>query len=380
MGSEGRKIQKKIIWVDDAKAFGALMDDLQKESEIAVDLEGDSLHHFQDRVCLIQVSTSRFDWVVDPQSGRSLDGLWRLFEDSQVVKIFHDADFDLRSLNRDYDLTVRNIFDTKVAAELLGWDQLGLAANLNKHFGVTLTKKFQRYNWSRRPISADALNYAAMDTRYLTSLKTICLQELENQSKLGWARQEFRYLETFRWKPSKKERLQFWSLSGVRRMPSVKQEAVRQLWNIRRAEAERVDQPVFRVFSDQSLIHLVNAMYNGENLGQSLDKTIPRRLQKKVRAAVEAIKRLPENHSLNIPDELMERKPEYDKSLFEKLKSCRDISAGKYSIDPGIIAGARILKQIAGMDTSSLDSYPDVHKKTGIRPWQFTLLGLGATR
>ena len=371
---------RSITWVDDKNAMDEFIAAAESEQQIAVDLEADSLHHYRDRVCLIQVSTKNSDWVIDPQANGNLAPLWKLLENPEKVKIFHDADFDLRSLDRDYALRVRNVFDTKVAAELLGWQNLGLSAILNNRFGVKMSKRFQRYAWSRRPVSQDALIYAAMDTRYLRSLRTICEKELIEKERISWATEEFKHLESFRWQPSKRDRLKFWKLGGVRSMNAQQKEALRRFWDIREVEAERRDVPPFKVFGDSDMLDLVQSRsWKASMEFIKNNNRFSSRIVKSMQRALEIAIKIPGREGPAMPEELKSGELPYCKRVFNKMKGNRDINAFENKIDPGIIAGVRIMKCLACLDDDQLSEYLIVKRETGIRYWQWCLLGLSTS-
>ena len=122
-------------------------------------------------------------------------------KDPAVEVVFHDADYDLRLLHQDYGWHVTNIFDTRIASQLLGIKSFGLAALLEQFFDVKLDKKHQRADWSMRPLTPDMLDYAAQDTRYLLDLRDELRSRLEKLGRLEWAREEFDRLEGTKWDP-----------------------------------------------------------------------------------------------------------------------------------------------------------------------------------
>ncbi len=149
---------RPVMLVESADQLKELIHAINRDTVIGVDLEADSLHHYRDRVCLIQISTTLNDWVVDPIKIKDLQPLWVTFEDPAKLKIFHGADFDLRSLDRDYSVHVTSIFDTKIALELLGYSVIALAGVLQEKFAVSLSKRYQKHNWSSRPLSKEGLD------------------------------------------------------------------------------------------------------------------------------------------------------------------------------------------------------------------------------
>jgi ribonuclease D len=161
----------------------------------AADTEAAGYHRYHDRICLLQISTRHDTFLVDTLAIRELTGLAELFASPDHEVILHDADYDLRLLARDYGVHVRGLFDTKIAAQLLGEPAIGLGALVEKYVGLKLDKKHQRADWAQRPLSASMLDYAAEDTRHLPELRDRLKAELEQAGRLHWAEEEFELRE-----------------------------------------------------------------------------------------------------------------------------------------------------------------------------------------
>lgn len=370
--------EREIRYVDTSGELNDFISVAGDEHELAVDLEADSLHHYQDRICLIQISTASVDWIIDIQSDMDFSPLWRLLENPNMVHIFHDADFDLRSLDRDFGIHVRRIFDTKIAAELLGRRQLGLSAVLESLLGIKLRKKFQKYNWSRRPLDPDAMIYAAMDTRFLFDIKRNFSTELKRLNRDSWATEEFLYLETCRWQPSRRDRLKFWKIAGVGSLKPGELEIMRRVWWIRESEAKRRDVPVFKVFSDRCLFSLASkALENSDIQGLVAASGIPRGLRKKVIGAIDIAAATPVEKCPRPPAELTAKEPPFHSARFRALKKSRDIAARRYGLDPGVIAGNKTLKTIAAIHLSDdALSFDRIVRTVPLRRWQAEMLNI----
>src|SRR5688572_1591703 len=190
---------ESLLYLDTPHQVELFLDDISGVREIALDTEGASFHRFIDRIYLLQSTTRERSAVIDPIPIGAPSRLGEMLEDPAVEVVFHDADYDLRLLHEDYGWHVRNIFDTRIAAQLLGLKSFGLAALLESNFGVKLDKKHQRADWSMRPLTADMLDYAAQDTMNLLDLRDRMREELEKKGRLEWAREEFARLEGTRW-------------------------------------------------------------------------------------------------------------------------------------------------------------------------------------
>src|SRR3954453_10782211 len=186
-------------YLDRSSEVDRFLDEISDVTELALDTEGESFHRFLDRIYLLQLSTRERSAIIDPLPIGSPERLGQLLQSKDVEVVFHDADYDLRLLHQDYGWHVTNIFDTRIAAQLLGIRSFGLAALLEQYFGVKLDKKHQRADWSMRPLTADMLDYAAQDTRFLLQLKDQMTNALESRGRLEWAKEEFARLEGTRW-------------------------------------------------------------------------------------------------------------------------------------------------------------------------------------
>src|SRR4249920_2865591 len=186
------------VLVADEAGLGRLARDLAECPIVAVDTESNSLHAYRERVCLIQFSTLASDYIVDPIRLADLGSLAPFFANRDQQKVFHAAEYDLICLRRDYDFEFANIFDTMSAARTLGWPQVGLAAILDTRFGVTMNKKYQRADWGHRPLTAEQLNYARLDTHYLGALRDLQLRALGESGCWPEAHEEFARLARVR--------------------------------------------------------------------------------------------------------------------------------------------------------------------------------------
>ena len=188
-------------FIDKPEQLERLADQLNGQEVIGVDTEADSFFHYFDKLCLIQISSECGIHLIDPLAlpEEGLAPLAPVLASPLTRVIFHAADYDLYVLQRHGGLRVRNIFDTMVSAQLLGYTAVGLGALVERHFGVKLSKDQQRTDWSRRPLRGVQEQYAASDVRYLAELTTILEGELREKNRLSWAHDEFELLEEREW-------------------------------------------------------------------------------------------------------------------------------------------------------------------------------------
>ena len=243
------------LYLDTPDAVDRFLVDVGSISAIAIDTEGASFHRFVDRIYLLQLSTAEHSAVIDPLPIGTPTLLGTLLEDRSIEVVLHDADYDLRLLHQDYGWRVTHLFDTRVAAQLLGLRSFGLAALLERYFDVKLDKKHQRADWSMRPLTADMLDYAAHDTRYLLALRDRLREQLEAKGRMHWAQEEFDRAEGTQWNPEIED-TGFLRLKGARDLTRRELARLRELVKWRDAIAAELDRAVFRVAGNETLLDL----------------------------------------------------------------------------------------------------------------------------
>ena len=229
MGSRWSARVSELL-LESQPAFDQFIAGVQEVPLVAVDTEAASFHRYNDRIYLIQVSSRDRTAVIDPLAIPDLSALGALLANPAVETVFHDADYDLRILHRDLGFTATNLFDTRIAAQLLNEPGIGLAALLQKHFGLTLDKKYQRADWSIRPLLQGMLEYAAADTRHLPVLRDIIKRELEEKGRWSWAAEEFALLERVRWSPSGPPGEAYLRIKGARTLRGHQYPVLRELY------------------------------------------------------------------------------------------------------------------------------------------------------
>lgn len=234
----------------------ALVERLAHESLIAVDTESNSLFAYRERVCLIQLSTRNADYIVDPLALDDLAPLGALFAAPHIEKVLHAAENDIMVLRRDFGFRFTHIFDTAMAARILGRKTLGLAAMLQEFFGVALDKRFQRANWAARPLSAEQLDYARMDTHYLPALRDLLHEQLVKRGHLAEAQESFEQLTTVQQSQAQFNPNGFWFINQARDFTPRQMAILRELYALRDRLAQERDLPPFKVLTDEALAQL----------------------------------------------------------------------------------------------------------------------------
>src|SRR3954471_5636592 len=243
------------LYLDRPDEVDRFLSEIADVRELALDTEGASFHRFLDRIYLLQLSTRERSAIIDPIPTGPLERLGQLLQDKSVEVVFHDADYDLRLLHQDYGWHVTNIFDTRIASQLLGIKSFGLAALLEQFFDVKLDKKHQRADWSMRPLTPDMLEYAAQDTRFLLQLKDQMRSQLERRGRLRWAEEEFARLEGTRWE-AEDQMEGFLRLKGARDLTRRELAVLREVANWRDTVAAQLDRATFRVMGNEVLFDL----------------------------------------------------------------------------------------------------------------------------
>lgn len=255
--------------ITDARQLETLVAAWRKLPLIAIDTESNSMYAYQERTCLIQVSTREpqtkskksqgkiTDYLIDPLEIDDLSILGTLFADPGIEKIFHAAEYDVMCLKRDYGFNFVNLFDTMIAARALGYKQLGLAALLETYFGVRPDKRFQRANWGARPLPPDQVQYAQQDTHYLPELRDLLHVELLEAKRLREAGELFETVSNSRAaNPVTFDPDGFWRFQETRQMDGQELAVLRELYILRDEIAHKRDTPPFKVASDEALVYL----------------------------------------------------------------------------------------------------------------------------
>ncbi|HEX6590249.1 MAG TPA: ribonuclease D [Longimicrobiales bacterium] len=340
---------------------------------IAADTEAAGYHRYRDTVCLLQVSTRERTWVVDTLELRDLSPLVEPLADEGIEVVFHDADYDLRLLHRDFGVEVRGLFDTKIAAELLGEPGLGLASLLERHVGLTIPKKYQRADWAKRPLPADMLEYAAEDTRHLARLRDAMRAELEAKGRLHWAEEEFRLRERTLWEDVPEE--DTFRVKGSRDLNRRQLGALRELYEWREALAEERDQASFRVMSNNELVLVARALprTRADLVAAGLSEGNARRWGRELLDAVRRANELSEDQLPEKPKRGRREPhdPEMDERV-ERMRKTRDLAAGELGLDKGLLLPRHMMESIARAKPRDVKALRAVD---GLRNWQVEVLG-----
>ena len=362
------------LYLDKPAEVDRFLSEISNVKELALDTEGASFHRFLDRIYLLQISTRERNAIIDPLPIGSPSKLGELLQDNTIEVVFHDADYDLRLLHQDYGWHVTRIFDTRVAAQLLGIKSFGLAALLEQFFDVKLDKKHQRADWSMRPLPHDMLEYAAQDTRYLLQLRDQMKSELQRRGRWHWAEEEFTRLEGTRWE-AEEEMDGFLRLKGARDLTRRELAVLREVTRWRDKMAEQLDRASFRVMGNEVLFELARQTPRNATELSSI-KGMPRGMVERGAAdLVAAIRRGLEAPEAELPKFPRGQRWNKDRDFDDRvgrLKTVRDAAATRLELDPGVLCSRERLENVARSGAKTLD---DLAQVPGVRRWQVEEMG-----
>ncbi|HSL70632.1 MAG TPA: HRDC domain-containing protein [Longimicrobiales bacterium] len=363
-------------YIESQAGVAQLASRLDGTALLAADTEAAGYHRYRDRVCLVQLSTRTETFVVDTLAVTDLRPLASVFDRAETEVVFHDADYDLRLLDRDFGLHVGRLFDTKIAAQFLGEPAIGLGALAEKYLAITLQKKHQRADWAQRPLPAEMLEYAAEDTRHLPVLRDRLLAELQKLNRDAWAQEEFSIMQRTRWGNGAAASAGFLRTKGARDLSPRQLAALRELHAWREGSAEARDVAPFRVLSNEAVLEIARALPRTIaelSTVKGISAGLLERRGAELLAAVQAALRLPEPELPTFPRG--PRRPPPD-ALFEermeRLRAVRDQTADELAVDRGFLMPRTQLEAIARVQPKSLAQLAEVPE---MRKWQIDVLG-----
>jgi len=361
-------------YIDTPDLRDQAIDTLSKTSVIGVDVEGDSLYSYQDKICLIQISGGGENFIFDPLRLDSVQPLARLFKDQAILKIFQGSDYDLSALKRDYQFDVSPIFDTALAARIIGLRKFSLQHLVSIYFQVDLIKAHQKSNWSERPLSESQLDYAYKDTAYLIPLHEILLKEIEKMGRMSQWVEECRRLEATDWRPRAPHPSDFLRIRGAAPLSVESKMALRALVTVRDGIAKEKGRPSFKVMSNDDLITLAHHLPRTE---EDLRRVFTRDRApvyrdpplwlQAITDGLNATDPLPKKEKGGFP-----RMTATQERLFIKLKEWRDKQALEENVEPTMVISTTTLKEITLKRPTTSESFAPI---SALRQWQIKRYG-----
>lgn len=360
----------------------SLCRDLRREEILALDTEADSLYHYFPKVCLIQIATNQRAFVIDPIAIKTMDPLRPLLASQKIKKVFHGADYDVRSLFRDFTIRVNNLFDTMVASQFIGENEPALATVVKRRFGAFLDKKYQRANWSKRPLSRDMMLYAASDTAYLIRLYRELVEELEAKGRLSWVEEECEILsrdgvtgdKASETTPTGRPPL-FKRFKGAGKMAPRDLAVLENVLVSRENMAMEKDRPPFRLFSNRVIQHLVRAKPTHREALRKIQHLPAEFIRLYADGILKAIQRgleLPEDQLPSYPR--VRRRPQAPEkqTRLKRLKRWRGLKAKELEMQTGLICNNVLLDALAENNPNDVHGLKAI---PGMKVWQREAFG-----
>jgi ribonuclease D len=338
----------------------------------------DSLHHYREKVCLIQVSTRTASWLIDPLALKDLSSLAQPLGNPQIAVVMHGADYDIRSLHRDFGIEVTNLFDTMIASRFLGISEFGLAALLKARFGIELDKKYQKADWSSRPLSSEMCAYAVADTSDLLQLGDQLRSELIHNNRLPWLDEECRLVCQAR--VTEKKGPLYLSCKGASKLKGRNLAVLEGLLQMRERYACEKDRPPFKIISSETLQELADKKPRGLCDLTGIKGLTPgqvTRFGSGILAAVSTALELPDDELPRFPAQRRDEPVDGAKERLKRLKGWREQLSASRKLEPGVVAPNWLLEAIADANPASLAALDDIN---GMREWQKNLYGLELLR
>jgi len=366
--------QPAYVLVKDRSNLRRIAARLKRETAIGVDLEADSMFHYPEKVCLIQISTPSQHILVDPLSLDDLSPLSPVFGDPTIRKVFHGADYDIRSLYRDFNIEVNSLFDTQIAARFLGIRETGLASLLKERLGVLVEKKYQKKDWSERPLPAAMRAYAVQDTCHLLSLNRILEKELRVKGRLFCVEEECELLSKVRFAPPNGNQL-FLRFKGAGRLDPRGLAVLESILQLRDTMARHRDRPPFKILGNEPIMEIAKRRPVTErDLGRikGLSARQVRVLGRSILKKIDESTKLPQNELPAFPRDTRERISDKMSKKVNALREWRDRKAKEVGIDPSVVCTNDQIHSLALAYPKNLKDLEDIDI---IKAWQRRLFG-----
>lgn len=353
----------KYRLINSSEEFATALEEISRESVLAIDTESSSFHTYYPQICLIQLTAGKTNYIFDTLAKLPFEKFSPIFTDRSKVKIFHGATYDIAEMRRVHPFEFENVFDTWIASRLLGHSSCSLAALAEYYCGAKLSKDEQKSNWSIRPLSPSQLTYAYLDTVYLESIYDALNSELEQRQMTREAFSEFARIpkESVPYDKSFDPN-DYLKIPGVKQMTGIERRRLKKIFVIREERARLLNLAPFRIARKEDLVRLVTegiSVLNGSSIHADFAKTDRPRI-------IEALM-----------DSSAEEKPilfkkKQNNAKLKILKEWRkDISISR-GIDPVLVCTNRVLEVLADKEPHTLD---EVRKLDLISDWKLSNYG-----
>jgi ribonuclease D len=360
----------KPILITRPDALRQMVNKLSSEPILAVDTESNSLYAYQERVCLIQFSTPQDDFLVDPLALDDLSPLESLFADPHIEKIFHAAEYDLITLKRDYKFDFENLFDTMIAARILGWEEIGLGSILKAEFDVELNKRYQRANWGKRPIPPEMLAYARLDTHYLIPLRFRLKSELKSNGRWPLAEEDFARLRHVNGRDPQDQPEPCWRVRGAYDLNPQQAAVLLELCRYRTKVAKSINRPVFKVIGDRTLLAIAEMCPRSEGELKVITALSPKQCQRHAAGLLRAVEGGLKTEPVYPPR--TPRPNELYLLRLETLRNWRKMTAKEMQVKSDVVLPRDVMNAIAAHDPANHDELAELMDQV---PWRLDRFG-----
>ncbi|MBS1250966.1 MAG: Ribonuclease D [Chloroflexi bacterium] len=358
------------ILIENKSALDRMLDDLSQEAALGVDTEANSLHAYQEQVCLIQISTLERDYLVDPLAIEDLSSLRDIFSDPKIEKIFHASEYDVIMLAKDLGFEMANIFDTMLAARILGRKKMGLDSLLEELLGVKVNKRYQKADWGKRPLPAGMLRYAQIDTHYLIDIRNILATQLRQAKRWELAQEDFTRACNAHERPSRQKLPPCWRGNGPQDLSPQKAAVYKKLCDYRDGIAQKKDKPLFKVFSRRFLVTLAEECPRNQHELRTI-KGVPHWMKKRYGAGL--LKSIQEGLEAEPFAISYPQRPDRDYlDRVQELKAWRKKTAKKMGVNSAVILPRVILNAIAENNPHTREELESVMEEV---PWRMEHFG-----
>jgi len=337
-------VKNSAVINTDAK-LAAFLPAIKSAIWLALDTEADSLHAYPEKVCLIQISTVAGDRLIDPLAKINLNPLLDALNAHELI--MHGADYDLRLLRKHHEFVPSAIFDTMLAARLLGERQFGLSSLVEKFLGVKLDKGPQKADWARRPLTERMEKYARNDTHYLKPITDKLKSALEAKGRLAWHRESCGRLidESARLQPADLDSV--WRVKGSHALSRHALAILRELWHWREEEAIAANRPPFFILNHEKLVDIASAAAAYQPIEPILPLRMSPRRRDNLADAIKTALQLSADRYPEILRRKSHRPTEMEMRRYCELEKCRNTRAHELGIDPTLIASRATLGELA---------------------------------
>ena len=341
---------------------------------IGVDLEADSMHCFSEKICLIQIAGPNQAWLVDPFLINDFSPFSQILANPEIIKVFHGSDFDVRSLDRELSVEIENLFDTEIACRFLNIKARGLGALLKSYFNIDVDKKYQKVDWSKRPLKDDMIAYSVGDVATLVELHDLLKDRLEKIGRLAWAEEEFDLQARVKYENNHLRPL-FKKFKGAGKLDNRSLAVLEHLLEVRISQAEKKDLPPFKIMSNQSIMTMVQRRPTSVEAVLKHRALSPKQAGMYGQLCVNAIATalaLPHREQPSYPRTRVPRKKPQVLGRIDALKKMRETASQTLAMEPGFLINNNMIAAVAADKPSSPD---DLLQIPGIRNWQVEALG-----